>query len=79
MWFIYVSLTSLFQDNYGFWDEVKVNKVKALYHELDLETVYRAYEEDSYNQIMTLKPNVEGLLPWSIFEIFLSKVYKRSK
>lgn len=56
-----------------------MSKVKALYADLNLEAIYRKYEEDSYNQIMELKPNVEGLLPWSIFEIFLSKVYKRSK
>ena len=52
-------------------------KVKALYKELELEKLYFAYEEESYKQIMELKPKVEGLLPWSIFEIFLSKVYKR--
>jgi farnesyl diphosphate synthase len=67
------------QDNYGYWDDVKVAKVKALYRELNLENLYHQYEEDSYNQIMSLKPTVDGLLPWSIFEIFLSKVYKRNK
>ena len=65
------------QDNYGYWDDEKVARVKALYKELDLEKHYFAYEEDSYKQIMGLKPTVEGILPWSIFEIFLSKVYKR--
>ncbi len=67
------------QENYGSWDDDKVAKVKALYRDLDLETLYRAYEEDSYKEIMALKPSVDGLLPWSIFEIFLGKVYKRTK
>jgi farnesyl diphosphate synthase len=65
--------------NYGSWDEVKVQRVKALYRELDLESLYKKYEEASYAEIMALKSSVDGLLPWSIFEIFLSKVYKRSK
>ena len=67
------------QDNYGSWDDEKVQRVKALYRELGLEALYHQYEEASYAQIMALKPTVDGLLPWSIFEIFLSKVYKRSK
>lgn len=71
-------MTLLFaQENYGHWDDDKVAKVKALYKELELEKAYFAYEEESYKQIMELRPQVEGLLPWSIFEIFLSKVYKR--
>ena len=53
--------------------------MKALYRELDLEKLYKQYEEESYKQIMALKPKVDGLLPWEIFEIFLSKVYKRTK
>jgi len=56
-----------------------VEVVKQLYRDMDLETLYRAYEEESYKEIMAMKPKVEALLPWSIFEIFLGKVYKRSK
>jgi len=67
------------QENYGSWDDAKVQKIKHLYRELDLETLYRKYEEDSYKEILELKPNVEGKLPWSIFETFLAKVYKRTK
>ena len=74
-----IKLTALFrtQENYGSWDDAKVARVKALYKDLDLEKLYHKYEEESYSQIMALRPNVEGLLPWSIFEIFLGKVYKR--
>jgi len=67
----------LLKENYGSWDDAKVARVKALYKDLDLEKLYHKYEEESYSQIMALRPNVEGLLPWSIFEIFLGKVYKR--
>jgi farnesyl diphosphate synthase len=67
------------KDNYGFWDDGKVAKVKELYKELKLEDLYKAYEEESFEQIMALKGSVDGLLPWSIFDIFLKKVYKRAK
>lgn len=67
------------KDNYGFWDDAKVANIKALYRELNLEELYKVYEEESYKEIMALKPTVDGVLPWSIFDIFLKKVYKRSK
>lgn len=69
----------ILQDNYGFWDDAKVAVVKKLYVDLDLETLYKKYEEESYKEIMGMKEKVESLLPWSIFEIFLGKVYKRKK
>jgi len=70
---------STLKANYGFWDDAKVAKVKEVYRDLKLEDLYKIYEEESYNQIMALRPTVDGLLPWSIFDIFLKKVYKRSK
>uniref|UniRef100_A0A7S2BBN6 Farnesyl pyrophosphate synthase n=1 Tax=Florenciella parvula TaxID=236787 RepID=A0A7S2BBN6_9STRA len=70
---------AVLKENYGHWDDAKVEVVKQLYRDMDLETLYRAYEEESYKEIMAMKPKVEALLPWSIFEIFLGKVYKRSK
>jgi len=55
--------------------------IKALYKELKLEDLYQQYEKDSYEQIMEMKKQVDaqGILPWSIFDKFLLKVYKRSK
>jgi farnesyl diphosphate synthase len=55
--------------------------IKALYTDLGLEDLYRAYEKESYDKIMRMRPTVESsqVLPWSIFEAFLAKVYKRSK
>eukprot|EP00617_Octactis_speculum_P026577 CAMPEP_0185769122 /NCGR_PEP_ID=MMETSP1174-20130828/53383_1 /TAXON_ID=35687 /ORGANISM="Dictyocha speculum, Strain CCMP1381" /LENGTH=408 /DNA_ID=CAMNT_0028454079 /DNA_START=1 /DNA_END=1227 /DNA_ORIENTATION=+ len=70
---------ALLKANYGIWDQDKVDKVKALYNELDLRGLYERYEQKSYDEIMKMKPGVEELLPWSIFEIFLGKVYKRNK
>jgi len=55
--------------------------IKELYIELDLETLYHDYEQKSHDQVMNMKGVIEnqGILPWSIFEIFLKKVYKRDK
>ena len=70
----------LLKENYGFGNNpAKEAKVKQLYRDLKLEDLYRTYEEDSYKQIMALRPTVIGKLPWEIFDIFLSKVYRRSK
>jgi len=55
-------------------------KIKEMYKELKLEELYQKYEQESYNSIMAMKPGIESVnLPWSVFEIFLKKVYKRSK
>jgi len=56
-------------------------KIKALYETLGMEQLYHDYEKSSYETIMALKPKVEknGLVPWSVFEIFLGKIFKRSK
>merc|ERR1719460_3575686 len=39
---------AILKTNYGFWDDAKVEVVKQLYRDLDLETLYHAYEEQSY-------------------------------
>lgn len=71
---------ALLAENYGFDEEGKVAEVKKLYTALDLEKLYRAYEEESYKEIMSARPKIESLnLPWAMFEIFLMKVYKRNK
>jgi len=55
-------------------------KIKDIYRELKLEDVYREYEQQSYNDIMEMRSAVEqAKLPWSVFEMFLKKVYKRCK
>jgi farnesyl diphosphate synthase len=52
--------------------------IKALYEELNLERQYKAYEEQAYVEIMALKPTVTEV-PWEVFEVFLNKIFKRSK
>jgi len=66
------------EQNYGQWDDKKVANVKALYNKLDIESVFKAYEEDSYKKIQTELDKV-SLMPRDVFELLLKKIYKRSK
>lgn len=61
-------------------------QIKDLYTNLGLPKLYKDYEQESYDKIMSFKEstNVATILkdagiPWTIFEAFLNKVYKRSK
>ena len=52
--------------------------IKKLYEELHLKQLYETYEQAMYDEIMALKPSVKEV-PWEIFEVFLKKIFKRSK
>lgn len=67
------------EDNYGRNDAVHVAAVKTLYTQLGLEAVYRAYEEQTYCELMQLIDSTAGTLPKAIFTDFASKIFKRSK
>lgn len=61
-------------------DSPEEKQIKQMYKDLNLEKLYQEYEQKSYDEIMAMKPAVEDAnLPWSVFEVFLKKVYKRSK
>ncbi|KAL4904438.1 hypothetical protein BDW74DRAFT_154858 [Aspergillus multicolor] len=66
---------------YGRKDGEQEAKVKALYRELDLETVYKEYEEKIVGELKTKIAAVDekGGLKKEVFEAFLGKIYKRSK
>ena len=66
------------EDNYGKHDAESVEKVKALYRELDLEGAFRAYEQASHDELMA-KVEAQDALPAGVFTAMLSKIYKRSK
>merc|ERR1711972_1140636 len=53
-------------------------QIKDLYTKLKLPELYEKYEKDSYDKIMVLKHTVKEV-PWSVFEAFLKKIYKRQK
>lgn len=55
-------------------------KIKDIYKEIGLEQKYTDYETKSFNDIQAFKTQVlEANVPWEIIEIFLKKVYKRTK
>lgn len=68
----------IIEENYGQWDDDKVAKIKALYAELDLKQVFETYEEQSYQDIKAILDNIT-IMPRAVFELFLNKIYKRSK
>jgi len=69
------------EENYGQKDSVKEKAVKKLYDELNLEQIYKDFEEKSVGEIKEKIANLdesEGLKK-TVFDSFLSKIYKRTK
>ncbi|KAL4449400.1 hypothetical protein ABPG77_007044 [Micractinium sp. CCAP 211/92] len=66
------------EENYGKDEEAAVQKVKEVYRQLDLEGVFRRYEQESYEGLVK---TIEGqdLLPQGVFTMLLKKIYKRQK
>lgn len=54
-------------------------KVKVLYHELNLKKLYEEYEEESYTRILELISKKCANLPKEMFLEFVKKIYKRDK
>jgi farnesyl diphosphate synthase len=70
------------EDHYGKCkiDSKEEKDIKKMYTDMKLEKIYQDYEQQSYDEIMAMKPMVQAAgLPWSVFEMFLQKVYKRQK
>ena len=65
-------------ENYGKHDMKKVEKVKKLYVDLNIEHIFQVYEAKSYAEIKALIAQVRDM-PVEIFEFLLKKIYKRSK
>eukprot|EP00545_Synedropsis_sp_CCMP1620_P007100 CAMPEP_0119007456 /NCGR_PEP_ID=MMETSP1176-20130426/3022_1 /TAXON_ID=265551 /ORGANISM="Synedropsis recta cf, Strain CCMP1620" /LENGTH=430 /DNA_ID=CAMNT_0006959613 /DNA_START=13 /DNA_END=1305 /DNA_ORIENTATION=- len=64
--------------NYGKWDHKKVARVKELYTEMNLESMFKDYEEESYKEIQSELDRLT-LMPRGVFVLLLNKIYKRSK
>ncbi|XP_036778323.2 farnesyl pyrophosphate synthase isoform X1 [Manis pentadactyla] len=69
----------ILQENYGQKEAEKVARVKALYEELNLQAVFKQYEEDSYTHLMGLIEQHARPLPPSIFLGLAQKIYRRKK
>ena len=66
------------EDKYGSHDMKKVERVKKLYRELDLKSIFETYEEESYVEIKR-KIDEYKELPTEVFMFLLGKIYKRQK
>ncbi|KAK3103386.1 hypothetical protein FSP39_018879 [Pinctada imbricata] len=69
----------ILQENYGQKDPEKVNKVKQLYRDLQLEKLFEEFEEKSYKDVISLIEKNSGNLPVAMFIEFANKIYKRKK
>eukprot|EP00730_Choanoeca_flexa_P020474 TRINITY_DN9999_c0_g1_i1.p1 TRINITY_DN9999_c0_g1~~TRINITY_DN9999_c0_g1_i1.p1 ORF type:complete len:357 (+),score=121.40 TRINITY_DN9999_c0_g1_i1:2065-3135(+) len=67
------------EDNYARKDAACEAKVKELYKELNLEQLYKDYEEQHYQKLMGMIKDKSGELPQAIFTDFAAKIYKRQK
>ncbi|RHY11462.1 hypothetical protein DYB36_003009, partial [Aphanomyces astaci] len=65
------------KEHYGKNDASSIQLVKDLYVALDLEGVYRAYENDSYDTLCKLIGGVTNM-PTTVYHMLLSKIYKRT-
>jgi farnesyl diphosphate synthase len=71
--------------NYGKHDDAAVATVKALYRDLDLEGVFKAYEADSYATLTAMikaacaPGGASEKVPEHVYLALLHKIYKRNK
>lgn len=63
--------------NYGQNDMSKVQIVKNLYNELELQQVYKNYEEKTYNAVMEHINQMSPGLPKGLFVDMIQKIYQR--
>ena len=66
------------QEHYGKDDESSIAAVKGIYTELDLESVFKQYEQQSYEKL-SRQISQQKVLPAEDFAGVLQKVYRRHK
>ncbi|KAI1816700.1 terpenoid synthase [Poronia punctata] len=71
----------ILEEHYGKKDKAHEAEVKKLYNDLNLAQVYHDYEEKTVGELRTKINQIDESdgLKKEIFEVFLSKIYKRSK
>ena len=73
-----VKQRKILETNYGQHDPAKVEAVKKLYNDLEMEKIFKEYEEQSKKEITELISGVDASTRQSL-EFLLAKTYKRSK
>eukprot|EP01060_Flectonema_neradi_P031218 TRINITY_DN467_c0_g2_i1.p1 TRINITY_DN467_c0_g2~~TRINITY_DN467_c0_g2_i1.p1 ORF type:complete len:379 (+),score=64.76 TRINITY_DN467_c0_g2_i1:70-1206(+) len=53
-------------------------QIKDLFRKMELPQLFEKYEQESYDKVMSYQ-HTPNQVPWAVFEIFLKKIYKRSK
>ncbi|KAF9082003.1 Farnesyl pyrophosphate synthetase [Mortierella sp. GBA35] len=67
-------------ENYGRREEPNVVAVKAVFNEIGVEGLFKAYEEESYTRLNALIAKVDHpLLSQDVFTSFMKRIYKRTK
>ena len=66
------------QEHYGKDNEESIAAIKVVFRELDLESTFKQYEKQSYEQLSALISQ-QKLLPEEVFTSLLQKIYKRQK
>ncbi|CAM9628183.1 unnamed protein product [Discosporangium mesarthrocarpum] len=64
--------------NYAQHDDAKIEAVKKLYRELELEKAYKEYEDGACKEIKELIAEVVDI-PHAVFHQFIDKIYGRTK
>ncbi|XP_071955179.1 farnesyl pyrophosphate synthase-like isoform X2 [Antedon mediterranea] len=67
------------QTNYGLDDPKKVAIVKTIYHELQLESIYKKFELESYEDIQREIDNMKSDLPKQLFLEYATRIFQREK
>ena len=66
------------QEHYGKDDESSIESVKKTYKELNVEALFKQYEQESYERLSKLISQ-QKVLPEEVFTALLKKIYKRQK
>jgi len=68
----------ILEKHYGKEDPESVQLVKALYKDLDIEKIFKDYEQSSYESLVAQINETQSTIPSACFTNLLAKIYKRS-
>lgn len=66
------------QEHYGKDNEESIQKIKDVFVDLELERVFKEYEQASYEKL-SADIAAQKVLPAEVFTALLKKIYKRQK
>ncbi|CAA0815446.1 Farnesyl pyrophosphate synthase 2 [Striga hermonthica] len=66
-------------EHYGKENPADVSKIKALYHELNLQRIFLEYEAKSYDRLTSSIEAIPRKPVQAVLKSFLAKIYKRQK